>query len=83
MFGSTCRDMGTIFRTMTAPSGQQGQRVLVQRLACQRGFVLENTIISCALGSNIDSIQFMTMRGPATKGQFWQHNLIIRTLSQG
>jgi hypothetical protein len=25
----------------------------------------------------------MTMRGPATKGQFWQHNLIIRTLSQG
>lgn len=67
--GVLIEDMGTYFRTMTA-QGQSSDRLPAQRLAYQRGFVLENTIISCVLGSNLDGGQFVIMPRPTAKGHF-------------
>jgi hypothetical protein len=69
MFGGTFRGHGyDILGQQRLSSGQYSQKVPVQRLAYQRDFVLRNTIISCALGSNIDSVYIISMWRPAAKG---------------
>lgn len=45
--------------------------------------MLENTIISCVLGSNLDGVQIVIKQRPTTKGHFGQCNFECSDLVAG